>query len=74
MLIAGYMTNEMIKVQQNNIGYLKNYMVAPKNAVSGYALAKYDPSVNQIFVNLPINGVVYSFRWNTENLQDADER
>lgn len=74
VLIGGYMTNEMIKVQQNNIGYLKNYMVAPKNAVSGYALAKYDPSVNQIFVNLPINGVVYSFRWNTANLQDADER
>ena len=74
VMINGYMTNEMIKVQQNNIGYLKNYMVAPKNAVSGYALAKYDPSVNQISVNLPINGVVYSFRWNTGNLQDADER
>ena len=74
VLINGYMTNEMIKVQQNNIGYLKNYMVVPKNAVSGYALAKYDPSVNQISVNLPINGVVYSFKWNTTNLEDADAR
>ena len=69
VLIAGYMTNEMIKVQQNNIGYLQNYLIKPKNAICGYALAKYDSSSSKILVNVPVNGVVYSFSWDASDMK-----
>lgn len=69
MLISGMFNEAHAKVVNNNIGYLRNYKIQPNTSITGFAYAKYSPSVRQILVNLPINGKVYQFPVDVTNIK-----
>ena len=52
-------------ILQENIGYLKNYIIQPNHSISGFAYARYNPNRLEMFtVNIPLNGTIFAFQIN----------
>ncbi len=74
ILISGMFNDARAKVANNNIGYLQNYLIKPNTSITGFAYAKYNSNAKHLLVNLPINGKVYQFPIDVENIKSIDSK
>lgn len=66
--------NAIEKIQQENLGYLRNYVIKPNSSVTGFAYAKYrNSSATAITINLPISGTVFAFTLDTSEVAEFSE-
>ncbi len=65
--------NKLDKIFQEDVGYLKNYIIKPQTSINGFAYAKFRRSNNGgIVINLPISGTVFSFTVNPSELLEIE--
>jgi len=67
--VASNASIDMSKISQSNIGYLHSCTIPNNSSIQGHAYAKCRNG-NDIIINLPINGQIYAFRWDTNLLKE----
>lgn len=69
--VASNFAEDYAKCVQNNVGYLKDYSLAPDNAVRGHAYVKYIKKSGDVLVNIPIGPHIYAFKWTASQLRQS---
>lgn len=68
--ILGNFEEDYAKSVRHNVGYLRDYNLAPDNAVRGHVFARQIKNAKDIMVNIPIGPHVYAFKWTSDQIKD----
>lgn len=63
---------QMENIRRKNIGYLKDFSIAPGSAIEGHAFAKYRKGADSIEISLPIGDKKYVFNWAASAITPVD--
>lgn len=72
MAVADSFDRDYMRCTKKYMAFMSAYNIPANSSVGGHTLAKYIPGAEKVLINIPVGDKVYSFEWNTSDLEEVN--